>query len=106
MALVLPLRNDVPVFDFQIELDGQTYGLEFRWNFRSEAWALSLFDVDEQPIALNLGVVADFPIGRRLQSDRMPAGVLVFKDTTGRGLAPGFADLGTRVQLVYLAITD
>lgn len=106
MAVTIPLRNDVPDYDFQVELDGQTYGIRMLWNFRSEQWTLSLFNSLGEPLALNVGFVVDFPLARRIQTEGMPPGVFIAKDTSGQHREPAFADLGGRVQLVYLSASE
>lgn len=106
MAVTIPLSNDVPDYALQVELDGQTYGLELHWNFRSEQWAISLFTSEGDAIALNIGVVVDFPLGRRIQRTEMPPGVLMAVDTAGGHAAPAFGDLGTRVQLLYFPLSE
>ncbi len=103
MAVTIPLRNDIPDYDLQVELDGQTYGIEMHWNFRSLQWAMSLFDAEGVAVALNIGVVVDFPLARRVQRSEMPPGVFIAVDTTGQNTDPGFSDLGTRVQLLYMS---
>lgn len=103
MAVTIPLRNDVPVQSLQVELDGRTYGLEVRWNFRAGQWALSIFDAENVTLVANVGITVDYPLGRRVQKDGMPPGVFIAKDTSGEHREAEFADLGQRVQLLYLS---
>lgn len=101
-AFTIPLRNDMPVAEFQVELDGQTFTIEQRWNFRSEQWTFSLADALGVPIFEGVGGVVDFPLGRRVQDERMPPGFLMLKDTAGQHREATFQDLGLRVQLIYM----
>ena len=103
MSVTIPLRNDLVDFDFQVELDGQTYGFRFLWNFREEKWFGSIFDADGQPIVEGVKAVVDWPWLRRYQDSRMPPGVLQFMDTTGEQADPGLEDLGSRTLLLYFA---
>lgn len=102
-VVTLPLRNDLPHYTFQAELDGVTYGFELWWNDRAETWFMSLFTSDDLPIAVGLRVVVDWPLGIRCVDARMPPGVLIAQDTTGNRQDPDFAALGSRVLLLYFS---
>ena len=51
-------------------------------------------------------VIADWPPFARFRSSLLPAGELIFIDTSGNNLDPGEDDLGVRVLLVYLEEAD
>lgn len=101
----IPLRNDLPHFSLRVQLDASVYGMEFVWNFRANAWFFSLFDAAGEPIFEGQRLVVDFPLGSRLKDARLPKGILVVTDTTGKQQDPGFEDLGSRVQLSYTPLT-
>src|SRR5207237_530854 len=83
-------------------LGGRDYLLTFHWSQRGGAWLLTVADQDGVDIVTGQPVVVDWPLlGRRVVDARRPPGELVAVDTTGAARAPGFADLGDRVQLVY-----
>ncbi len=100
-AFTVPLRNDLPHYEFQVELDNATYGLELRWNFLSEAWFMSIYTSDDILVVADIRIVVDWPLGGRYADARMPPGRLIALDTTGEHQDPGLADLGTRTQLLY-----
>lgn len=101
--VVIPLVHDRPHYTQQVELDGSTFGLELQWNFREEAWYLSLADSEGQVIVAGVKLVVGFPLMTRSKDARMPRGLFQAQDTTGGSADPGFADLGARVQLYYFA---
>lgn len=101
--VIIPLQNDLPFYTQQVELDGATYGLEVSWNFREEAWFLSLFDAQSNPIAVGSKAVVGFPLFSRCRDERKPQGVFTLQDTTGSQTDPAFVDLGARVQLYYFS---
>lgn len=103
--VTIPLRSDIPQYDFQVELDGQTYGLNFFWNDRSEAWFMGVSDADG-PIVDGVRVVVGFPLGRRCRDARMPPGTFQAQDTTGAHQDPGLNDLGSRTQIYYIPLAD
>lgn len=101
MSVVVPLRNGLPFFDVQAQLDGVTYTLELRWNVRATAWFLNVLDEAEQNVFLaGLKLVANFPLAAYV-TGRSPPGALVCVDTSGQGADPGLNDLGARHQLLY-----
>jgi hypothetical protein len=105
-VVTIPLRNDLTSFDFVVELDGVSYTLDCKWNYRAEAWFLSLYDADGQPISVGIRLVVGFPLGKRCKSSRMPPGVLQAQDTSGAKRDPGLEDLGSRVQLYYFSADE
>lgn len=101
-TLVLPLAADVPHFDFQLALEGATYTLELRWNERASTWSLSAYDASGELLAAGRPVVLGAELLGRSGDARLPPGQLVAVDTSGKDLEAGRADLGARVQLVYV----
>ena len=108
MAVTIPIvrdADDASHFDMQAVLDGVTYTLEFRWNVRLGAWFMNVLDADgEEARLLGLRLVADYPLAANI-ADRTPPGVFLALDTgaaVGSGEDPGFDDLGSRVQLMYI----
>lgn len=107
MPVVIPLRSDLPHFDLQVVLSDTVYTLEFKWNQREGAWYMDVRTEDGEPIVSGVKVVVDFPLARRSQDPRRPAGALVAIDTTERQRDPRWdaelqvGDLGDRVQLLY-----
>lgn len=98
----IPLRNDLPFWDMQVDLETSTYTLQFRWNVRSNSWTFTV--LDEQDLNVLTGdsrVVVNFPMGY-YNTNRAPVGLFLFLDTSNQGLDPGLTDLGGRVQIVYL----
>ena len=106
MSLLIPTRSDLPYFDLQVTLDSVTYTLTFRWNVRAAAWFVGVASEDGQTVyTVGSRLVADFPFLLR-RTGRQPAGWLLCADTSGQGLDPGIADLGTRCQVFYLTAAD
>lgn len=105
-VLLLPTRQDVPFYDFQIALDGAMFWLEFHWNLRDSSWRFSIFDATDTPLLVGRKVVLGIPLINRFRDPRLPAGDLSAIDTSGADVEPGFADLGARVHLLYTELAD
>lgn len=101
-VLVIPVTADAPHLDFEVVLEGATYGLELRWNERVEAWTLSVYDAAGTLLAAGRPVVLGAELLGRSGSADLPPGELFAVDTSGKDLEAGRLDLGTRVLLVYI----
>jgi hypothetical protein len=95
------MRSDVPHFAFQVDLDGETYGFEFRWNERAAGYFFALYTSDGTPLLSGKRVVLGWPLLRRYADGRLPAGDLVAYDTTNSDTEPALGDLGARVVMLY-----
>lgn len=104
--LELPVLATSAHFRFTTELEGVSYGFEFRWNHRAEQWKMSVFDGDGMALVQGIGVVLGFGLlsGYRGYGS-LPPGDIIAHDTEGKNTDPGFADLGRRVILVYRTST-
>jgi len=109
MIARIPVAVDTPFWRQRTSLDGRDFLLDFAWNERSLArqaeapgrWYLSLYSVEEQPLALGMPLVCNVPLLSRRRTAAFPPGEIMVSDPTGRIIAPGFSDLNTLVQLVY-----
>ncbi len=53
-VLLVPRDDDLPNFEFLIELDGIVFRLKFKFNQREDVWYMDIFD--ELQVALRTGV--------------------------------------------------
>jgi hypothetical protein len=102
LSSVLPIEQTGPWFQFQTELDGVTYGFEFRWNEREGYWFCTLSDGEGNPIVSGRKVVLG-PLFKKFRSREpvWPAADVYALDTGSGDVDAGFADLGRRVILIY-----
>jgi len=103
---VLPTRTDTARYTFEIELDENTYTLEFEWNDRDSGWYMSILDDGGDPILTGQRVVLHYPLARRYRDSRLPPGLLMAIDTSETDIEAGYADLGDRVKLIYTPLAD
>lgn len=108
----IPLQNDLLDFQLEVDLDGTTYQLRFRWcdtlngsviadGATTGAWYMDINTPEGVPLIQGLRCVVNWPMGGRFVTEGLPPGLLMFVDTTGAGISPGVTDLGQRVQLFY-----
>jgi hypothetical protein len=106
MILEIPTRTDLPHYSIEVELDQQSFTLEFRWNDRAEGWFMDVSDVNGVRLLNGRRVCVDLPLLARFRDPALPAGELLAVDTAGTNEDPGIADLGARVKLLYYELAD
>lgn len=99
--LEIPVRNDLPAYKFQIELEQTLFNMEFTFNAREDRWFMDLSDSTGEPIVRGVKLLTGWPILSRFQDDRMPLGELFMLDTAGEDKHATRDDLGDRVVMVY-----
>ena len=103
MAVQIPLLPSEFNYRFEMSLLDIEYIFEVRWNGRDGTWYLSIFDIDENPLAQGMRIVLGAALGRRIASDDFPDGVFIVSDLTGSGEEASFDDLGTRVVVHFFS---
>jgi hypothetical protein len=102
MALIeLPLRNDVPAFTFQTDLDGTTYTFKFRYNSRMDRWAFDILTANEAPIVSGVLVVTGTLLLERFSDPRLPQGDMFVLNKADENASPGRDDLQKNVFILY-----
>lgn len=102
----LPVSQKTGHFFFDIELEGETYRLEFHYSERAAKWSMNIRDTQDNPIALSIAVVLGADLLAQWKHLPVPPGALVAYDTSGEEIDATLGDLGERVQLYYLATTE
>jgi hypothetical protein len=102
----LPVAQNTGHFFFDIELEGNTYRLEFHYSERAAKWLMNIRDTQDNAIALGIAVVLGADLLKQWHHLAVPPGIMVAFDTSGQELDALLGDLGERVQLYYLATTE
>ena len=102
MAIIqLPLRNDVPAFTFQTDLDSVTYIFKFRYNSRNDRWAFDIQTANGDPIISGIPVLTGTSLLKRFEDDRLPDGGLFVLNKEDEDISPGRNDLQENVFILY-----
>ena len=114
--MYLAIDTDTPDLEYDeiVTLEGVEYLFSFYWSARESRWYLSLYDQDENPLALWIAIVISTtaPGGlrnllRRFVDPRLPAGLLYCYDASGQDTDIVLSsDLGERVPLIYITSDD
>lgn len=93
-------------YRLRVSLEGSDYLLDFAWNERAEAWALSVSSADDVPIVSGIRLVSNRPLLRRFRAtDGLPPGDLIALDLTKQIACANFTQLGADVPLYYVEST-
>ncbi len=104
-TLVLPVRSDAPFYSVEVDLEGASFTLQLYWNARDAGWYLSFYDREQACLVSGRKVVLGAHLLGPSADARLPPGLLLAIDTTGKDQEAGRDDLGVRVQLVYVEST-
>jgi hypothetical protein len=102
----LPLTSD-PSRTFTTVFGDTHYRLTTRWNERAQVWTLDIADGDtDEPLVGSMPIVLGSNI---LRSFRPDLGSMMVIDTAAavdEGTDAGPDDLGSRIQLIWLALGE
>lgn len=103
---VIPLDSEDDRFFITTTLEGQQYGLTFRWNTRDAGWWFTVSDAAGVDVYTGR-LVAEFADLLFPCPDlvRKPLGQLLVQDTTGAAQDPARGDLGARALLTYVELS-
>ena len=105
--LIISVDSTNLYYDELVTLENREYLFEFFWSTRESCWYLSLYDQDNNPIALWIRVVVTWPLLRRFAGSDIPPGLLMAVDQSGMNEdAQVPTDLGSRVILTYTTSDD
>ncbi len=100
--LVMPIRNDLAAYTFQIDLEGTIYTFTFRYNERMDRWLMDIADANEETIITGIVVLTEWLLIDRFKDDRLPPGNFLAIDESGEQKYPGREDFGQDVKLFYV----
>ncbi len=103
-TLELPVRSDLPAFEFTIDLEERLYTLSFRFNERKQLWSMDIKDSEGADILMGIVLLTDVNITDQYAniSSEMPPGRFFVVDQTGERKNAGINDLGNDVKVFYL----
>jgi hypothetical protein len=105
-VFILPTSNanEDDDYSFEVELDGETFLFDFRWNERADAWFMSLSLPNGEALAQGIKVTSSLiPLSWYATNPAAPKGRLFLFDSSGSFADPGRFDLApeSRCQLCY-----
>jgi hypothetical protein len=102
----IPLIPSDTNYRLGTNLGGSRYLFDVKWNSRDESFYMDIREEDERPILLGVRLVLGLNIGRNSANAFFSKHLLHLSDSSGEGREATFDDLGARVQLLHLAISE
>jgi len=106
MAEYLPFIQSDTNYRLVVPLSGVPYLIDVYWNDRDSAWYMDLYEADETVILTGIKLALGQIIGRRSRHDFFTQHILRVIDTSGSGKDAGFDDLGGRIQVMHIPVSE
>ena len=99
--LEIPTSSDSENFNFEIDLEGTVYTLEFSYNKRRDLWIMSILDASENLLLGGIPLLTSIPLTDQYVDENLPPGRFILLDETGQNKDAGRNDLGATIKLFY-----
>lgn len=101
MILQIPVRNDLPAYEFRISLDGSVYIMSFRYNNRMDRWIMDLMTGEGEPIMMGIVILVNTSLLGKSRAEGLPPSLLFAINLVNENENPSRKDLGENVLLLY-----
>ncbi len=98
----LPTSTVLAFYEFEIELDGVEFRLEFRFIERDDSWSMTIRDTDDVILRAGLKVVLSWDMLRLWAEATRPEGEIISVNQGNVLAPPTLNQLGKEVLLNYL----
>lgn len=99
--LLIPVRTDIPAYDFSLALEGVNYYFSFEWNERGQFWTMDILDQDQNYLVAGVRMVSGIDLLSRFKNTKLPPGIFILNDTSSKGRDPSFFNFGTEIIMFY-----
>lgn len=100
MSVIIPLDNNLSLYDFEIELNSILYKFNIEYVARCGFWIFSLFDAENYLIASGIPQT-NYELFKTCTDDKKPAGTFWLIDTTGQNQDITRDNLGNEIIFVF-----
>lgn len=101
-TLVLPVRSDFKAYEFQVDLEGDIYTLEFGFNTRSSRWYMSIYDQTKEDLIVgDIPVLVNVPLTDQYVVEGLPPGRFIALNEASSSEQASSENFGTVVKLFY-----
>ena len=97
----MPIRNDIPAYTFQTELDGDLYTFDFHFSRRSERWFFDIYDAELNLLVAGVKCLCRTPVLGRYKDDRLPPGNFIFVNQRNASEQPNRENFSITVFMLY-----
>jgi len=104
-VLEIQTRNDLGAWNQQTDLEQTTFGFQFRWNDRDQAYYFNILNESGDVIRAGVRVIVNFELLRQLVDEGRPLGKFLAWDPRSDPQPPVFGEIGDAVILTYTEST-
>lgn len=98
----IPVPINFRNFRFVIDMDGEEFQMDVKWNIRDEAFYLNFYDVSGQAIVLGKRMTANELLLNHIRSEDRPLGEVIVFDEGEVPSQPAPGTLGVEHKLIYI----
>lgn len=99
---VVPLRNDLPSYKFQITLSNIVYSLALRFNGRMNRWIMDINDAQGNQILSGIPLLINTNLTAQYVTLPLPVGAFICVDSTGGDNQPTLYTFGLQNLMYYV----
>jgi hypothetical protein len=92
---LLPLRNDLPRYQFTITLSGSIFSLSIYYNVRMSRWIMDVQDPSGNPILTGVALLINRNLTGQYRTLAIPVGTFFCTDDTNQDTQPTLLSFGT-----------
>lgn len=78
----IPVRNDLPSYNFRIDLDDRVFKLTFKYNQRLDLWHMDIADEEDVDLILGIPLFSDTNILPIIKRPNFPQGDFILAHET------------------------
>ncbi len=106
MSAFLPFIPSVPNYDFSVSLNDIQYSFDVHWNQSDNCWYFDMYDQDQKLMVAGVKIVLGTFLGRKSSHPFFAENIIWAIETTGSNLDATFDDLGRRVIVEHLTLSE
>lgn len=93
--------KEIAAWQNQITLTSVIFILFFKWNTLNKYWVMSIYDRNNNPIALGIKIVTNYDLTAQFVAIGMPAGDIICQNYVGLWTDIQRFDMGQTTAIIY-----
>jgi len=106
VLLTVPLRSDLPRYQFRISFSGVIFTAHVRYNTRMQRYLMNICDSSDNPILLGIPVLIERDLTAQYPTLAVPAGTFFVTDDSGQEQQPTQYSFGIDHTMWYVDPTQ
>lgn len=102
VVLTVPMRNDLPWYQFRCSFSSVIFSIHVRYNTRMQRFLMDICDPSDNPILVGIPVLIQRSLLTQFPTLSVPQGVMFCTDDTGQGNQPTQYSFGLDHTMFYV----